>query len=145
MKKALIVIVIAVVLIGAAVYYFVYNKPHRNIISEEAAYSLPSSEIYNAFTTNPDDANTKYLNKVVSVTGIVTDVAEINDNEVKIVLSADDDMFGVACSFSDEEAEKAKLMQEGNEVTIKGLCTGYSGDDVMPGDVVLIKCSIQND
>jgi hypothetical protein len=145
MKKVLLVIIIAVVLIGVAVYYFVYNKPHRDIVAEKAAYSLPASELYNSFISNPDNANEKYLNKVVSVTGTVTDVAELNDNEVKLVLSVDDDMFGVACSFSGDEADKAKIMQEGNEVTIKGLCTGYSGDDVMPGDVVLIKCSIQND
>ncbi len=145
MKKALLLIVLAVVLIGAAVYYFVYNKPHRDIVSEKATFSLPSAELYNAFTTNPDDANAKYLNKVVSVSGTVSDVTVLSETETKVVLSADDDLFGVACSFADDEVDKAKLIQEGNEITIKGLCTGYSGDDVMPGDVVLIKCSIQND
>jgi len=144
MKKALIAIVV-IVIIGVAVYYFVYNKPHRDILSEEAAFSLPASELYNAFTSNPDEANAKYLNQIVSVTGTVSDISSISNNEMKIVLSTDENMFGVACSFSDEEAEKARSLEEGNEATIKGLCTGYSGDEIMPGDVVLVKCSIQND
>ena len=144
MKKALI-IVFVLVIIGVVVYFSLFNKPHRDIISEKAAFSMPASELYNAFTSNPDDANAKYLNKVISVTGSVSDISSISNNEMKIVLSADENMFGVACSFSDEEVDVARSIEEGNELTIKGLCTGYTGDGLMPGDVVLVKCKIESD
>ena len=143
MKKAFLVILIIVAVGAVAVYYFVYNKPHRDIHSEKAAFSIPASELYDTFTTNTDEANAKYLNKVISVSGTVSDIATLDDG-VKIVLATEGEMFGVACSFSGEEAEQAKNVQVGSQVTIKGLCTGYSGDDIMPGDVVLIKCNIQD-
>ena len=141
-KSVIIIIVVALVFIAAAVYFYVYNKPHRDVVGEEAAMTVTATELYNAFVNNPEEANKTYLNKVIQVSGIVSDMTILNDNDVKLVLSGGDAMFGVACTFDDEHARSAQNLDKGSKTSIKGLCTGYSGDDIMPGDVVLVKCTI---
>jgi flagellar basal body-associated protein FliL len=76
-KIVLIVLVTGVVLAGAVVAY-VYLKPHRDVTKEKGV-QLSAQKLYDAFKANEADANTKYLDKAIELTGEVGNVSKNQD------------------------------------------------------------------
>lgn len=124
MKKWLIS---GIVLLAAAcaVYYYVMNKPHRSV-SDEAGLAIAADSLFKAFSSNEQAANTAYLNKILRVKGKVKSVDRNTEGKQVIVLDTGDLMFGVNCTM-----EKEATVKEGDDVVIKGICTGYLADVVI--------------
>ena len=135
MKIWKIILVLAIIgaIIGAAVAYYVYNKPHRDIAGEEAAYSVTANELYTAYEAEESAANEKYLDQVIEVRGTVEDISTNDVGQPTIILSAEDAMLGGVSATM--KATEELSVQAGDEVVLKCRCTG------MLMDVVLVDCS----
>jgi type II secretory pathway pseudopilin PulG len=144
MKKWLkVLLVLAVIGIIAAlyIYFFVYNKPHRDIEKAKPDFTMQAEMLYNEFTSQKDSANTKYLDKVLEINGNLKSV-EKTDTLSIIVFSFNEGMFGdegIRCTLLPKYREMASDLKPNDMVTIKGLCQGYNDTDV-----ILEKCSITN-
>jgi hypothetical protein len=148
MKKRTIRIGLAVVLIGlltaSIVVIYMFNKPHMDIASEKAAFSLSAAQLYNEFKANENTANKKYLSeangKVIQVSGIVSEI--IKGEHGGLTLSLKEQSIadgGVSCSIDSLNIEKASKLKVGDKVVIKGQCTGYIE---LTSEVDLNKCVI---
>jgi hypothetical protein len=134
MKKFLL-LALAAAAIGVAVAYYLYNKPHRDIASEEAAHTLTADALFDAFEADEAAANALYLDKVVAVTGEVAEVTQNNAGQTVVTLTATNAMMGgVSATF---QQTGVTSISEGQTVTVKCRCTGYLMD------VILINCSAQ--
>lgn len=131
------VLFIALVLgtIGATVAYFVYNKPHRDIASEDAAFSLTADELFDAFEADEAAANAKYLDQTVEVTGEVAEVSENSAGQAVITISATNAMMGGVSATMQEPG--VVTISQGQTATVKCRCTGYLMD------VILINCTLK--
>jgi len=135
MKKLIPVIIVIAAIIGGTVAYRMYNKPHRDIASEDAAFSLTADALFDAFEEDEAAANALYLDKVVEVTG---DVAEVTDNsagQAVIIITAANAMLGGVSATMQETG--IVNISEGETVTVKCRCTGFLMD------VILINCSLK--
>jgi hypothetical protein len=112
-----------------AIVYYQYNRQAPEI-TNVAGQTVSADALLNAFSTNEELANKLYLNKVVQVTGNVTEIKHGTANTVQVLLNADDPMSTIACTM---EKSKQQVMA-GQTITVKGICTGYLND------VVLIEC-----
>ncbi len=134
MKNASIVLLL-LFCIGGFIGYSVYNKPHKNIQSAVSDFTLSATELYSSFEENEKAANEKYLDKTLQITGIIADVSKDKKGQLSLVLEAGGLLGGVICNsdnFSDNNGfDNPKI---GQQITIKGLCTG------MLTDVVLVRC-----
>ncbi len=137
MKKILIVILIALV-IGGGYGYYLYNKPVANTESLNAAYSLSADELFNHFENNETDANSKYLGKIIEVSGKVREFSIGDSGELNLVLASGSEMFGINCGLSEGQDSRYKNYEVGDSIKIKGECSGISMD------VVLTRCVIVN-
>lgn len=126
----------ALALLGGIVAYFQYNKKHRDIASEESSLKITSVALFGAYSTNEKEANALYLDKVISVTGEVSEKTD-EENSKLLVLKSDDDFFGVNASM--ENGEDIGNIEVGAQVTVKGRCTG--GDDM---GVIVTNCTLVN-
>jgi hypothetical protein len=129
MKKKLLITLVAVLMLGAAaayVYFGVLYKDGRNIAQEEATHTLPAAKLVAHYTTNPQQADSLYLNKTIAVQGVVTAAQDS-------VLTVGGSVF---CSF-DGLAGRAALNKT---VTVKGRCIGF---DELFGEVKLDQCTIK--
>ena len=133
MKKVIIAGLLAF-LVGFGATYYLMNKPHRDVAGEEATHQLTAEELYSAFESDEAVANTKYLDQVVLVSGTISSITQNDSNSSVIAL-----MEGVACGMQMEEAEKISSLKENDQISIKGLCTGYDG--IL--EVKMSKCTIQ--
>jgi len=125
MSKILGIIAVIVIVSFFSIRYYAYNVGKRDIQSEETAFSVSSEAIINEFSSNAAASNKKYLEKPVTVSGIVT---SINDKEVILDNS-------VNCNF----LNVSKTLKKDQKVTIKGRVVGY--DDLL-GEVRLDQCNL---
>jgi hypothetical protein len=136
MKKWLILLIMAVLLAGAAGFYM-YNKPHRDIAAESADFVIDASALLKEFETDENAANQKYLDKIIAVKGKVSAIETTSEGMVNIALETGNEMAAVSCSMLPSENKKAAEIKAGDNITVKGLCTGILMD------VVLTKCTFQ--
>jgi len=133
MKKYLKYILLLVVAGGAFAFYM-YNKPHKNISKSKTDVELSASQLFSDFENNEVEANTKYLDKVMEVEGVVKEITKDENGMTSITLEGGSDMFGVICQMDDLSKHKRTDFKEGEKVTFKGICTGVLMD------VVLVRC-----
>lgn len=114
MKRKLIIL-IAILLLAFAGYKYIYQE-HRDIQKEAAEFVLASTTIANDFSQNTTEAEKKYLNKTIEISGVVT---EINQKD----LTLNNRIF---CQFNDTRNNTLNI---NDPITIKGRCIGY--DDLL--------------
>ena len=104
-------------------------------------FSFPgvnASKLIGDYEGNENLANSKYLGKVIEVSGIVSEKS-IDETGKLIITLRGKDLGGIGCEFDKKFLDRAKTIQEGHEVHIKGICTGILMD------VVLVDCVIENE
>lgn len=135
--KKIIISILVLGLLGAFIAYKMYNKPHVNVADEKADITLTANKILSDFTTDEATANSKYLDKIVQVNGKVIRVAIENGKGI-VTLKTNDDFGSVICHLTPEESKNISTIKEHQEITLKGICTGFLMD------VILVKCVIIN-
>ena len=139
MKKRRLIITLIVFLllfVGVVTAYYIYNKPHLNIMKSEAAYTVKASELLNEFEIDLAAASEKYVNKVVLVSGKVQSI-RVTKNNINVQLAGEGDFFGVNCSFAIEQQKDVEKIKMGDQVEVKGECKGYI-DDVVLNNCILV-------
>jgi tRNA_anti-like len=137
MSKKYIILISILVLLGAAMYaLYLYNKPHQSIANDEPAYSLSAEELYKQFDSNEEEANKTYLGKIIQVSGRVNQLAR-DEGKTSIYMETNG-MNAVSCQMEAGSEKMAEAIKEGDNTTLKGICTG------MLMDVVLVDCVIAN-
>jgi hypothetical protein len=135
MKMKIVLSLVCLAVIGGSVGFYMYQKPSEQVVSAAAAYEVDAVNLFREYHEDEAKANRKYLNRVISVTGKITDVSAVDSLGINVVLETDDPMFGVNCQLP--LGDEGHPLRSGEEVTVKGLCTGKLMD------VVLIKCLIE--
>lgn len=124
---------VAMATAGLAVYFY-YKQP-ADIRTSTAHYTTTAPALLADFLENETAANTRYLDKIVTVTGTISNIDPDHENPA-VFLETGNPMAAVTCSFYNTELATLKSLQTGSVIKIKGVCTG------MLTDVVLNKCSI---
>lgn len=135
MKKRIIFFGIILVAAVGAFAVYQYQKPSANVVTSVAEFEVTATDLFEQFDSNETEANAKYLNKVVEVTGRVASVQAADSTGVDIVLQTDNPMFGVNCNLPQLSISEAP--KKGETIVVTGLCTGKLMD------VVLVKCFIR--
>ncbi len=134
-KQRLLVTLPVLILLCLAVWaVYEYEKPHTGAEDKTTNIFIDASGLYNDFSKNETNANAKYLDKIIEVTGIVDDVQNTNGALV-IMLNANQMTGGISCKMFDS---KNNFLKKGDKITIKGKCSGFLSD------VNLVDCVIKN-
>lgn len=91
---------------------------------EKTDYTISAENLIQEFMASDSAANAKYREKIIEVTGAVSNIEMPNDSTVNIKFI--DDASGSYAIFPllNEEAGKAKNITEGEVVSLKGSCSG---------------------
>lgn len=137
MKKKLLIAAVIAVLTGVAFAYYLYNKPHQSIADDEPAFTIDAKMLVSDYDTDEATANAKYLGKIVEVKGTISE--KITDSKGKITITLQGaDLAGVGCEFEPGAQKHLTGLSEGQEVCVKGICTGVLMDVVL-ADCVITK------
>ncbi len=123
-KIIVIVVLIAVVVVVLSGLYM-YNKPHRDIAGEKANFNLEAVLFIDEFNADENASNTKYLDKVILVTGQVVSISETQSG---LTIYLEDEFDGISANFDSLYVSKnqaiLKNLATGSDVSVKGKCDG---------------------
>lgn len=135
-KKLLIVAVI----IGAIAAYFIWAsflKTAPSMRKLDTAFQVDAVALYKEFDSNEARANAKYLNKIIEVTGVVTNIEVPEDS--KPIISLKTEGFGVIkCTMeSDLDEEELSEIQMNSTLVIKAECIGMLLDVLLNRSIII--------
>jgi hypothetical protein len=143
--KKKIFLCIAVLAIAAGLYgYKEYNRKNKDLATVSADIKISSGKLISTFVKNEVDANKKLLDKVVQVDGVIREIIKDEKGYYTIVLGQDGDMSSVRCSMDTTHQESVAAVQKGNNIEVKGICTGFNADELLGSDVILNRSVITN-
>ncbi len=132
MIKKIFIAVLVLILIGVGTGFYLWNKPHKKVENAKSI-AITAATLAKDYSTNEKDADTKYLNKAIDVSGTISEVDKNQDGGVMIVLQTDDPAAGVQCALRDKGANPVK----GQTIEIKGFCSGNGITGVSLTDCVI--------
>ena len=119
-------IIVGLISIVGIIFAYNYLYPdHRSISEESVSYTLDAESIFNEFKADSHQAELKYLDQTVVVSGLITSV-----NTGNITISNK-----IYCQF---EALNSDL-KVNDSLAVKGRCIGF--DDLLE-EIKLDQCSI---
>ncbi len=132
LKSAGIILLLAVIT-GGIIGYKMYTKPHRNVTDADAV-AIEAAQLAAQYEDNEAEANSNYLDKVLEISGEVSEITK-NQKEENVITFKGTDMSGVTCTI---EKDMPQSVTKGQKIILKGICTGYLSD------VILVRCAFKN-
>lgn len=135
-KRVLGILFALAILVVAYIWFFVYNKPHRNFEKARPDLTMSARQCYNEFSQNKIHAG----GKVLEIYGIPSSVQN-SDSLVVVVFAFKQGMFGangIRCTMLADNQKKALALSTSDTAYIKGFCDGYNGSDVILEDCSII-------
>ncbi len=134
-KKILGIAILAGAIIGGVKVYLILTKPHRDV-STEKGVALTAQQLFDAFKTDENAANAKYLDKAIELSGEVLDISTNQDSNVVVNFKTNDSLFVINCTFKTNPG----MLKPNDNITFKGICTGYIPEaNVVINEGVLVK------
>ena len=114
---------------------FLDNQSHQDDAMVKASIFTTSSQLLEAYKTDEALANHNYLKQLVAVSGTLQSI-EQNGQDSILVIGDTNTFETVRCHLLPKEANAIQSLKKGEQVTIKGICSGYLMD------VILVNCSV---
>ncbi len=147
--KTILILGVIGLLCGGTIGYYMYNKPHRNVLSAEPDYTLTVAELYEKTENKTETAADTYSDKIFELTGTVAKTDVPDDSTANIFLVIDDEgLNNVICAMDLEYIKDAKNMKPGTYITVKGIFAGvneFSDPDfgISTTDIMLTRCVVK--
>lgn len=116
-------------------------RPVKEIESFKVNLSIDGGALVDEFIKDPQNANEKYLEKVLEVSGIVHKI-EVSDSSLTILFDDGKDYI-ISMSVNEKNTEKAKQLKVGDLTALIGQYNGYIEGDksfMVPGTIQLSRC-----
>lgn len=136
MKRIIILICVVLLVLGSIYGYLQYNKTHEDVSKTKVDFNLSAPELYSEYNDNEDEANAKYLDKTIEITGKVSNI-ETENSSTKIYLDTGDDISSVMCEMDIQQDIAGTNI--GDEVIIKGILAGTLMDIILNRCVIIKK------
>ncbi len=141
MKKTIYIVSTFVFLgILATLFIFIklYNKPHIDVNFSTSDYKVSIEEVTLEFNQDEENANQKYLDKIIQFDGIINHIDILDGNSTLTLSSDTNPTQTVVCNMAASQNIKIVQLELGQKITVKGICTGYLMD------IMLVKTVIVN-
>lgn len=136
-KRILVIMFALGILVAGYIWFFVYNKPHRNFETAKPDLTMSARQCFNGFTQKKIHAG----GKVLELYGVPSSIQN-SDSLVVVVFAFKKGMFGdngVRCTMLKNFQKKALALSTSDTTYIKGFCAGYNGSDVILEDCSIVK------
>ncbi len=136
--KKIIITAITIFIITCCSIWYIFTEKFTDTVKEKADYAVNVLSFINEFKINDSLANKKYAEKIIEVTGVVTEI-EMADSTVNIKLADTTSGSYVIFAFQQQHLAEAKIIKEGDKVTIKGSCSGGTYSQILETEYIVFK------
>jgi len=131
---------IVLVLIIISLFFIInlYNKPFIDIKKSNPELVISAQEILSDYQADENLANKKYVDNLIQIKGEIADISF--DNGISIITLKDISGFSsIICHMLPEANLNVLKLKKGNQIVIKGVCTGFLID------IMMVRCVLTND
>lgn len=111
------------ILIGAGIYWYIATDTFSDTKGRKAEFSVKADDFLKEFQADSKNANLKYTEKIVEISGTVS-ATEAADSSINIKITDTTSGSYVIFAFQDKDMDEARSVKPGDQVTIKGSCSG---------------------
>ena len=112
----------ALLAVGIAFYFYFANLTYDDTAKIKAEFSVEAIPFIKEFEADYKAANKKYAEKIISVTGIITET-EAADTTINIKIADTTTGSYLIFAFQQQHLDQAKSLKPGDRATIKGSCS----------------------
>jgi hypothetical protein len=126
---------LALIISVSTIWFFIFYQPSisKRDVTKESALTLSVTDLLKEFQANEEQANTKYTNKVIEVSGTVEKVLT---DESGTVIFLKSELEGTSVSGRLKAKQNVK---ENSAITLKGILTGYILGQIQLNEAVITK------
>jgi len=140
-KKMLIIAAILLVA-GVGFIWYLFSEKFDDTAKVKAEYSVPAAQLIQEFKTNLAEANKRYTEKIVAVTGRVTGI-ESADTTINIKMTDTTSGSYIIFAFQSQDMNTVKQIKEGDSISLKGSCSGGEYSNILEAHFINFKrCTI---
>lgn len=121
------------IVVATLVYFFVINKSHPDYENKKPDYFMTAEALFGSFREDAAKASETYNGKVIQLSGKLSSVEDA-DGQTVLTFVLDQGMFGdegIRVSMLASQSAQAAMLTPGQDITLKGFCTGYNDTDVV--------------
>ena len=126
-----------IALSGILAALYMYNLKHTDMAKAKPDFVITASALQKAFEDDETAASTRYINKILEVTGTIALVKPAENNVLSISLVTGSDFSFVICTFP-AIADPSKF-RTGDEITLRGECSGFLLDVLLNNCAVIVE------
>ena len=130
---AVLVIVITAICVGL----HKFNLKHPDTAKAKPDFVVAATVLQKEFEDNEGTASSKYINKILEVTGTIASVTPADSTHLNIALKTGSDMSSVICSF--QNITDPSKYKTGEEITLRGECSGFLMDVLLKNCAIVVK------
>jgi len=109
-------------LIAAGVLWYLFSEKHEDTAVVKPDYVAEAIPFIKEFEKDIKEANKKYAEKIIEVTGVVTE-SEAADTTINIKMTDTTSGSYLIFAFQQQHLQEAKKLKAGDKATIKGSCS----------------------
>lgn len=136
-KRGLILLVLFIIAASAGIWY-IFTEKFSDTAKQNSAFTIRADSLIHAFQKNESIANLKYAEKIITVTGIVSET-ETADSSVNIKFTDSETGSYIIFEFQEINMADAKKLKEGDTVSIKGSCSGGAYSTILETEFITFK------
>jgi hypothetical protein len=137
MKKLSAIFITTALLVFAGGCLNVFRKTDPDVSKKSAEIRIGARELTENFMFDEDSANSRYLDKIILVEGVVNSIAT-KEEVITVYLKNEEDISGVQCNFNPGSID-INSISNGQQIKVKGVCSGFLLD------VVLNRCTLEKE
>ena len=122
--KRILIAILVIVVILAGVYWYVASEKFSDTKNKEASYTVNALDLIHEFIVNDSAANRKYIEKIVTVNGRISELEAPDTSTVNIKFIDPGTGSFIIFAFQDTHLAEGKNLKAGDSVSIKGSCSG---------------------
>ena len=143
-RKRLLIGGFAMVVLMAGVYWYYATEKYADTKDVKADFSVEALAFIREFQQDNNAANAKYSDKIIDVRGMVSEVEAVDTTyNIKFVDTTSGSYAIFA--FQQQHIDEAKTVKVGDQVTIKGSCSGGIYSDILEATSISFKRSTLSD
>jgi len=136
--KIITITTLIIFLTGAGIYWYIADERFSDTSNRKSMYTVNAMAFIKEFQTNDSIANIKYSDKIITVTGMVSEV-EAADTTANIKIIDPATGSYAIFAFQEQHLSEAKKIQAGDSVSIKGSCSGSIFSNILGTEVISFK------
>jgi len=133
-----------ILIVSAAWLWYVLTEKYADTSQITPSYSMTALDLIHEFEKNDSLANKKYAEKIMVVSGEVSEVEGV-DSTVNIKMADSTSGSYVIFAFQPQHFGLAKKIKLGEKVSIKGSCSGGAFSKILETEFITFKrCAINH-